>query len=70
MLAGAGSTSAARRAGAHGQRHDPQLAVAPPPTKRTSPISVASQLAEIFATDVDFHRELRRGDSFRVSTRR
>lgn len=30
------------------------------------PDPVASQLAEIFATDVDFHRELRRGDSFRV----
>jgi murein DD-endopeptidase MepM/ murein hydrolase activator NlpD len=30
------------------------------------PDPVASQLAEIFSTDVDFHRELRRGDSFRV----
>jgi murein DD-endopeptidase MepM/ murein hydrolase activator NlpD len=30
------------------------------------PDPVASQIAEIFATDVDFHRELRRGDSFRV----
>ena len=30
------------------------------------PDPVASQLAEIFANDVDFHRELRRGDSFRV----
>jgi len=30
------------------------------------PDAVASQIAEIFATDVDFHRELRRGDSFRV----
>lgn len=30
------------------------------------PDPVASQMAEIFATDVDFHRELRRGDSFRV----
>lgn len=30
------------------------------------PDPVASQLAEIFATDVDFHRELRRGDGFRV----
>jgi murein DD-endopeptidase MepM/ murein hydrolase activator NlpD len=30
------------------------------------PDPVANQLAEIFATDVDFHRELRRGDSFRV----
>jgi len=30
------------------------------------PDPVASQLAEIFATDVDFHRELRKGDSFRL----
>lgn len=30
------------------------------------PDPVANQLAEIFATDVDFHRELRRGDSFRL----
>ncbi|MFL6665227.1 MAG: peptidoglycan DD-metalloendopeptidase family protein, partial [Rhizobacter sp.] len=30
------------------------------------PDPVASQIAEIFASDVDFHRELRRGDSFRV----
>jgi murein DD-endopeptidase MepM/ murein hydrolase activator NlpD len=30
------------------------------------PDPVASQIAEIFATDIDFHRELRRGDSFRV----
>ncbi|HEV7914111.1 MAG TPA: peptidoglycan DD-metalloendopeptidase family protein [Albitalea sp.] len=30
------------------------------------PDPVASQIAEVFATDVDFHRELRRGDSFRV----
>jgi murein DD-endopeptidase MepM/ murein hydrolase activator NlpD len=30
------------------------------------PDPVASQIAEIFATDVDFHRELRRGDTFRV----
>jgi len=30
------------------------------------PDPVANQLAEVFATDVDFHRELRRGDSFRV----
>jgi len=30
------------------------------------PDPVASQLAEIFATDIDFHRELRRGDSFRL----
>jgi murein DD-endopeptidase MepM/ murein hydrolase activator NlpD len=30
------------------------------------PDPVASQLAEIFATDIDFHRELRRGDSFRA----
>jgi murein DD-endopeptidase MepM/ murein hydrolase activator NlpD len=30
------------------------------------PDPVASQLAEIFSTDIDFHRELRRGDSFRV----
>jgi murein DD-endopeptidase MepM/ murein hydrolase activator NlpD len=30
------------------------------------PDPVASQLAEIFANDVDFHRELRRGDTFRI----
>lgn len=30
------------------------------------PDSVASQLAEVFATDIDFHSELRRGDSFSV----
>jgi murein DD-endopeptidase MepM/ murein hydrolase activator NlpD len=30
------------------------------------PDPVASQIAEIFSTDIDFHRELRRGDSFRV----
>ena len=30
------------------------------------PDAVASQLAEIFATDIDFHRELRKGDSFSV----
>ena len=30
------------------------------------PDPVASQIAEIFATDVDFHRELRKGDTFRV----
>ncbi len=30
------------------------------------PDSVAIQLAEIFSTDVDFHRELRRGDTFSV----
>jgi murein DD-endopeptidase MepM/ murein hydrolase activator NlpD len=30
------------------------------------PDGVASQLAEIFATDIDFHRELRRGDTFSV----
>lgn len=30
------------------------------------PDPVATQLAEIFATDIDFHRELRRGDTFRV----
>src|SRR6185369_12907377 len=30
------------------------------------PDPVASQIAEIFATDVDFHRELRRGDSFNI----
>ena len=30
------------------------------------PDPVASQLAEIFSTDIDFHRELRLGDSFRV----
>jgi murein DD-endopeptidase MepM/ murein hydrolase activator NlpD len=30
------------------------------------PDAVAAQIAEIFATDVDFHRELRKGDSFNV----
>jgi len=30
------------------------------------PDTVAAQLAEIFATDIDFHRELRRGDTFSV----
>jgi murein DD-endopeptidase MepM/ murein hydrolase activator NlpD len=30
------------------------------------PDRVASQLAEIFATDIDFHRQLRKGDSFSV----
>jgi murein DD-endopeptidase MepM/ murein hydrolase activator NlpD len=30
------------------------------------PESVASQLAEIFAADIDFHRELRKGDTFGV----
>jgi murein DD-endopeptidase MepM/ murein hydrolase activator NlpD len=30
------------------------------------PDSVAVQLADIFSTDIDFHRELRRGDSFHV----
>ncbi|MBK9363455.1 MAG: M23 family metallopeptidase [Rubrivivax sp.] len=30
------------------------------------PDAVASQLAEIFATDIDFHRELRKGDTFSV----
>lgn len=30
------------------------------------PEAVASQLAEIFAGDIDFHRELRRGDTFGV----
>ena len=30
------------------------------------PDAVATQLAEIFATDIDFHRELRRGDTFSV----
>jgi murein DD-endopeptidase MepM/ murein hydrolase activator NlpD len=30
------------------------------------PDGVAAQLAEIFAADIDFHRELRRGDSFNV----
>ena len=28
------------------------------------PEAVASQLAELFATDIDFHRELRKGDTF------
>lgn len=31
------------------------------------PDAIASQLIEIFADDIDFHRELRRGDSFRVA---
>ena len=30
------------------------------------PDLVASQLAEIFSTDIDFHRELRKGDTFSV----
>lgn len=30
------------------------------------PDAVAAQLAEIFSTDIDFHRELRKGDSFSV----
>jgi murein DD-endopeptidase MepM/ murein hydrolase activator NlpD len=30
------------------------------------PDAVASQLAETFSTDIDFHRELRKGDSFSV----
>ena len=30
------------------------------------PDAVAVQLAEIFATDIDFHRELRKGDTFNV----
>jgi murein DD-endopeptidase MepM/ murein hydrolase activator NlpD len=30
------------------------------------PDAVAIQLAEVFSTDVDFHRELRRGDTFSV----
>jgi murein DD-endopeptidase MepM/ murein hydrolase activator NlpD len=30
------------------------------------PDAVAQQLAEIFAVDIDFHRQLRRGDSFHV----
>ena len=30
------------------------------------PDSVAAQIAEIFSNDVDFHRELRRGDTFNV----
>jgi murein DD-endopeptidase MepM/ murein hydrolase activator NlpD len=30
------------------------------------PDSVANQLAEMFATDIDFHRELRKGDTFSV----
>ena len=30
------------------------------------PDAVAAQLAEMFATDIDFHRELRRGDVFSV----
>ena len=31
------------------------------------PDVVSAQLAEIFATDIDFHRELRRGDTFSVA---
>ena len=30
------------------------------------PDAVATQMAEIFSTDIDFHRELRRGDTFSV----
>jgi murein DD-endopeptidase MepM/ murein hydrolase activator NlpD len=30
------------------------------------PDSVTTQIAEIFAADIDFHKDLRRGDSFRV----
>jgi murein DD-endopeptidase MepM/ murein hydrolase activator NlpD len=30
------------------------------------PDAVATQLAEVFSTDIDFHRELRKGDSFSV----
>ena len=30
------------------------------------PDSVATQMADIFSTDIDFHRELRRGDTFSV----
>ena len=30
------------------------------------PDAIATQLAEVFATDLDFHRELRRGDTFSV----
>lgn len=30
------------------------------------PDTVAAQLAEIFSTDIDFHRELRKGDTFSV----
>ncbi len=30
------------------------------------PDAVATQLADIFATDIDFHRELRKGDTFSV----
>ncbi len=30
------------------------------------PDAVAVQLAEIFSTDIDFHRELRKGDTFSV----
>ena len=30
------------------------------------PDSIATQMAEIFSTDIDFHRELRKGDTFSV----
>jgi murein DD-endopeptidase MepM/ murein hydrolase activator NlpD len=30
------------------------------------PDSITTQIAEIFAADIDFHKDLRRGDSFRV----
>ncbi|HKX44734.1 MAG TPA: M23 family metallopeptidase [Burkholderiaceae bacterium] len=30
------------------------------------PDAIATQLAEVFATDIDFHRELRKGDTFSV----
>jgi murein DD-endopeptidase MepM/ murein hydrolase activator NlpD len=31
------------------------------------PDPIASQLAEVFSTDIDFHRELRKGDTFSVA---
>ena len=30
------------------------------------PDAVATQMAEVFSTDIDFHRELRKGDTFSV----
>ncbi|MCK7500161.1 MAG: hypothetical protein MZW92_65020 [Comamonadaceae bacterium] len=38
----------------------------PPPTTPTLPDAVAVQMAEIFSADIDFHRELRKGDTFSV----
>ncbi len=37
-----------------------------PPTPPTCPDAIAIQIADIFSTDIDFHRDLRRGDRFTV----